>query len=322
MLQLAPTTDDQIAVVTVLHNSADVIEGMLASVPRDAEVIVVDNASSDDGLARARAARSDVVAIVSDTNLGFGGGCNVGWRATSRPYLAFVNPDVRLREDTLRLLLAGALERPHAMVGPALLDNTGALRPCKRRPSALLDFVGLLPSAARWAPAGWDGKLAREDYVHAGGGTVDALEGACFLISRADLEAIGGFDEDLFLYYEEDSLALRLREVGGAAIYAPEAVAEHVGGTSMRRVADMATRQRHRSRVIFYRKRDGDLRGQLTALMLLLAVLLSLPISVLNLILGRRRLTTFDHQWQVARGLVAGMGARPTHTPGYRVSRG
>lgn len=306
----APSAD-QISVVTVLYNSADVVEGLLASVPGEAELIVVDNASADDGLTRARAARPDVVAIESRVNVGFGGGCNLGWRAATRPFVAFVNPDVRLEKDTLTVLLARALQESHSMIGPKLLDGSGAPRPCKRRPSAILDLLGLLPSAARWAPAGWDGKLEPGHPVHSSGGVVDAIEGACFLLARADLEAIGGFDQDFFLYYEEDSLALRLRAQGGGAIYEPRAVAAHAGAASTSQVAGMATRHLHRSRVIFYRKRDGQIRGTLSALALMLGVVVSLPFSLLNAFLGRRRLNSPAHQFEVLRGLLAGMSARP-----------
>lgn len=316
----APSAD-QISVVTVLYNSADVIEGLVASVPPEAELVIVDNASADDGLARARAARPDAVAIVSSVNVGFGGGCNLGWHAATRPFVAFVNPDVRLENDTLTVLLARALQEPSTMVGPKVLDGSGAPRPCKRRPSALLDLLGLLPSAARWAPAGWDGKLEPGHPVHSSGGAVDAIEGACFLLARADLEAIGGFDEDFFLYYEEDSLALRLRARGGGAIYEPHAVAAHVGAASTSKVAGMATRHLHRSRVIFYRKRDGQIRGTLSALALMLGVVVSLPASLLNAFLGRRRLNSPAHQLDVLRGLLAGMSTRTRSATEYAASR-
>jgi GT2 family glycosyltransferase len=198
----------------------------------------------------------------------------------------------------------------HIMVGPALLDRSGTARRCKRRPSVFLDVCGLLPAAGRWAPVGWDGKLDRADRVHLVGGSVPAIEGACFVMRRADLEAIGGFDEDFFLYYEEDSLALRLARLGGGAVYEPRAIAEHPGGASTATVSALAIRQFHRSRVIFYRKRDGELRGVLTGLALVVAVLVSMPGALLNTMLARKRRTTFGDLWHALVGLVAGLTAR------------
>jgi N-acetylglucosaminyl-diphospho-decaprenol L-rhamnosyltransferase len=299
----------RLSVVIVLYNSADVIADCLATVASGAEVIVIDNASTDDGAELARAARPDARVIRSPRNLGFGAGCNLGWKVATRPYVAFVNPDVRLRADALELLLRRLGGEKHSVVGPALLDRSGAARPCKRRPSALLDFCGLLPAAVRWGPAGIDGKLDRAAPVHRDGGAVASVEGACFLISTADLEAINGFDEDLFLYYEEESIALRLARLGGGAIYEPGAVAEHVGEASTSQVAELATRHLHRSRIIFYRKRDGVLRGELTALVLIVGVLLSAPSAAANSVLRRAGHTMLGQRWHVLAGLLAGMTA-------------
>ncbi len=312
-----PPSLRDLSVVTVLYNSAADIEGCLLRLPPEVQPVVVDNASDDDGAARAQAARPDATIIRSPRNLGFGGGCNLGWRATERPYVAFVNPDVRVEPDTLARLIARAAEHPHAMVGPALLDASGALRPCKRRPSALLDALGLMPAASRWAPAGWDAKVDPAHVVDGRGGIVDSVEGACFVVARADLEAVGGFDEDMFLYYEEESLALRLSALGGEAIYEPAVHAAHAGGTSTAQVSGLATRHLYRSRILYYRKRDGAVRGRLWGLLHALAILIALPGSIVNALLSRRRLFTPAYQLNALRGLAAGLRAPIRERPGY-----
>jgi GT2 family glycosyltransferase len=304
-----PPGVSRLAVVTVLYNSGDVLEDCLASIPRETEIVIVDNASVDDGVARAQAVRSDAVIIRSLSNVGFGAGCNLGWRATTRPYVAFVNPDVRLRGDTLEILMQRLIAEEHGIVGPALLDESGTSRACKRQPSPLVDLYGLLPAAARWAPSGWDGKVERKNHVHWAGGTVASVEGACFVVARNDLEAIGGFDEDFFLYYEEESLAARLARLGGRAIYEPRAVAEHLGAASTRKVEAFAVRQFHRSRIIFYRKRDGNARGVLTALLLAFGIAVSMPSCALNFVLRRRHHTTPRDAYHGLLGVVDGMTA-------------
>jgi GT2 family glycosyltransferase len=211
-----------------------------------------------------------------------------------------------LNANTLAIMLGRLREAGGGMVGPAMLDEAGVSRSCKRRPSAILDALGLLPSAARWAPPGADGRLSGPGRVPAHGGPVDTVEGACFVIGRGDLERIGGFDEDFFLYYEEESLALRLERSGAGAIYEPAATAEHLGGTSTREIGALATYHFHRSRAIFYRKRDGELRGRLTTLLLIVAILTALPASVLNRVLGRHGERSAQIQLEMLRGLVAG----------------
>lgn len=302
----------RLAVVIVLYNSADAIERCLATLPGEVELILVDNASSDDGAERALAARPIARLIRSERNRGFGGGCNLGWQAAGAPFVAFVNPDVRLRPGALERLLERVASAPHSMVGPAMLEPSGAVRPVKRAPSAWHDALGLLPAAQRWAPAGVDGKLALGDPVHERGGPVGSLEGACFVIARADLEAVGGFDEDLFLYYEEDSLAVRLAAFGGRLLYEPGAAAEHEGEASTRQVRPLAVHHFHRSRALFYRKRDGELRGRLATLLLMMAAALSLPAAGVNAVLGRRRQRTPRELALILGGLSAGLLA-PTH---------
>jgi N-acetylglucosaminyl-diphospho-decaprenol L-rhamnosyltransferase len=308
-----------LAVVIVLHNSADVIDQCLEAVPAQAQVIIVDNASVDDGLELARAHRPDAIVVRSERNVGFGAGCNLGWHSATRLYVAFVNPDVRLGDRTLPLLLARLSNERHTIVGPALLDASGRPRRCKRQPSALLDICGLLPAAARWAPTGWDGKLAQADPIQVRGGRAGSIEGAAFVVRRADLEAIGGFDEDFFLYYEEDSLAARLARLGGGAFYEPCAVAEHMGGHSTRKVAALAKHHLHRSRVIFYRKRHGDLRGILIGVVLVLAALLSGAAVVVNVIVGREPSTTLSDVGHTLGGLFAGMTATLSGEPSHRL---
>ncbi len=306
-----PERGPRLSAVIVLYNSADVIADCVASIPADVEVVIVDNASGDDGAARALAARPDAVLVPSERNLGFGGGCNLGWHRASGTYIAFVNPDVRIRAGALELLVAGLEREPHGMAGPAMLEESGAARRCNRRPSPLTDFVGLLPASGRWAPAlGLDGKLGSDDPIHRVGGAVARLEGACLLVRRSDLVAIGGFDEDLFLYGEEDSLALRLAALGGRAIYVPEAQVEHSGAHSTTSIGETATFHFYRSRVLFYRKRDGDLRGWLAAGLLACAGLVSLPIAVVNSLLHRPRALRLEMVRSQLRGVAQGAFAR------------
>ncbi len=301
----------ELSAVIVLYNSAEVIADCVASIPPDVEVVIVDNASDDDGAARALAARPDAVLVASERNLGFGGGCNLGWRRSGGTYVAFVNPDVRILPGALELLVARLEREPHGMVGPAMLEDSGIPRRCNRQPSAAVDFAGLLPAATRWAPAlGLDGKLPPDAPVHRHGGEVPRLEGACFVVRRSDLVAIGGFDEDLFLYGEEDSLALRLSALGGRSVYVPEARAQHAGAHATTRIGNAATFHYYRSRVLIYRKRDGNLRGRLGAILLASGGLLSLPVAIVNSALDRPRALRLGMIRSLLRGVADGAFTR------------
>jgi N-acetylglucosaminyl-diphospho-decaprenol L-rhamnosyltransferase len=307
----------ELTVVIVLHNSAHEIESCLQSLDPRLEVILVDNASTDIGVERARAARPTARIICSAQNLGFGRACNLGWRATTRPYLGFINPDVRVHANALPVLVHRLLQEPRSIVGPRLLDSSGSTRRSKGLPSPLLDFYGVLPAAARWAPRGWDGMMDRSPSVEAWGGNVPSLEGACFLIRRADLESIGGFDEDFFLYYEEESLVLRLRTIGGGAIYEPAAQAVHIAAHSTSAAPAKSLFHFHRSRVLFYRKLYGELATAFMVSGLFLAGTVSAVAAVGNVVLRRKSGAAVVHRAYALAGLVAGMAASRHSNPLY-----
>ena len=88
-----------VSVVVVLHNSTETLADCLASMPSDVEVIVVDNASTDDGAALAERFLPGATVVRSERNLGFGGGCNLGLREATRDVVVFVNPDAVLTAE-------------------------------------------------------------------------------------------------------------------------------------------------------------------------------------------------------------------------------
>src|SRR5215208_2023709 len=106
------------SVVVVLHNSADGLEPCLESLPREVELVVVDNASTDAGPEIARRSRPDATVLALGENVGFGAGCNVGARAASRDVLVFLNPDTVVVEGALEKLGVAVLGDPACVVGP------------------------------------------------------------------------------------------------------------------------------------------------------------------------------------------------------------
>ena len=124
---MVPPTEQRVAVVVVSYNSVDRLRACvepLAGDPR-IEIAVVDNASIDGSESAVADLGLQVVAL--EQNLGFGGGCNVGWRATAAPNVLFLNPDARITPDDV-LALAAALDRTGAgAAAPRILDESGGL---------------------------------------------------------------------------------------------------------------------------------------------------------------------------------------------------
>jgi GT2 family glycosyltransferase len=240
-------TPIEVAIVTVNYRSAAftlrslaALESEIARSPELAlSAIVVENASGDEEiLAREIAARFAHFArlVVSPTNGGYGTGNNLGVRALqqsgARPrYVHFLNPDTEVRPGAVRELVR--FLEAHPQVGLAggsfeLADGT-PWRMAFRFPTVLGELENsintrlvthFLRSRAIARPLGDEPAL------------VDWVSGASFLVRSEVLEALGGFDEGYFLYFEETDLFLRARAAGWECWYVPQSRVMHAVGKS------------------------------------------------------------------------------------------
>lgn len=185
-------SEENFDVVLVAYNSAEVISDAIKSVPRGADIVVVDNDSSDDSAALAERAGANV--LRQGKNLGFGCACNVGARIGRRPFILFLNPDARLSSGTLQDI-ASAFEG---------CPELAAINPSIRSPDGRQYSPGhaIVQGIAKLAP------LPDHD------ADVVTLSGSVLAVRRSAFEAVGGFDESIFLYYEDDDLSKRLRDAG------------------------------------------------------------------------------------------------------------
>lgn len=226
----------QITVITVCYHSTDILPGLIASVPEDVPVVLVNN-SQDDAERIAAFDGGRVQVIHAGENLGFGAGCNLGAEVATTPYLLFLNPDAMLMESAIDALLRAAAEHPEASAfNPYLSDETGKLR--NKRSSILLP-MGRIEAA-----------------VFAKGGDVPVLTGAALMVRRDAFDAVGGFDERIFLYHEDDDIALRLADHGPLRIVADAKVLHRGGHGSGDRVGSAGLKAYHmgRSRLYSLRK--------------------------------------------------------------------
>lgn len=203
----------RVCVVTVAYNSASALRGLLGSVPEGLAVIVVDNASGDDSAAVAEAAGARV--IRNAANLGFGAGCNVGMAAAETEFVLLANPDTRLEAAAIARLVAAADAFPDAAIlAPTLCDEDGA----RVRSWDVEQLHRRKLSRKRGAEPWPDGPLCAE-----------FLSGACMLLRASDGLR---FNEDFFLFYEDDAICAAARAKGRSLVLVPEAVVNHAGGGS------------------------------------------------------------------------------------------
>lgn len=241
-----------------------------------ARVTVVDNASTD-GSCEALGAALPLTVIRNADNRGFAAACNQGAAGSDADYLLFLNPDTRLLpgslEDAARYLRAPE-HTSVGIVGIQLVDSEGHVaRNTARVPSAW-SMIGNSLGLDRLMPSVFPPHFVSE-WAHDETCEVDQVMGAFFFMRRSVFEALGGFDERFFVYFEDMDFAMRARELGWNSVYLATAQAFHRGqGTT-----DAATSRRMlyfaRSRVLYARKHFGVFG----ALLVMLATLLFEPLA-------------------------------------------
>lgn len=202
--------------IVVAHDSAEALPDCLAALRREGLVtIVVDNASRDESVHVAQGAGARVVR--NRRNEGYGRAANRGVRATGdADHVLILNPDIVLQPGAAAALGAAARAWPDAgLLAPRLVEPDGRFF---YQPRSLLAPYLQNPRGVRTLPEG--------------DACAPFLSGACLMADRALFLELGGFDEEIFLFYEDDDLCRRVAESGRALVHVHEAVALHGRGKS------------------------------------------------------------------------------------------
>jgi GT2 family glycosyltransferase len=221
-------------VVVVTHNSRTCIRDCVSPfVDADGvRVIVVDNASIDG--TPSETSTLPVSAIDLETNVGFSSGCNTGWRSGHSPLVLLLNPDARIDVDSLERMARVLEQSPRVgAVGPTIVDSEGHLTFSQRSFPRVRSTFGQALFLHRVFPrARWADEVIRDPEAYVTAGSPDWVSGACLLVRRTLLEALGGLDEGFFLYCEDTDLCRRIRTSGYDIRFEPSATCRHAGGAS------------------------------------------------------------------------------------------
>lgn len=230
---------ENISFVVVCYKSSLALKSLLLSIPKESEVILVDN--SKDQETKEIAISYDCVLIENKENIGYGSACNLGAEKASGSYLLFINPDSELNPGTLDELIKATDRYPNASAfNPKIIDRTGKQN-FKRRSV-------LLPKS-EWMSK----KFPTFDK------DVSVLSGAAIFIKKEKFLQIKGFDEKIFLYHEDDDISIRLKNKIGNLMYIHNAVITHIGGSSSSRdesIAKIKGYHMGRSRVYAQKKHN------------------------------------------------------------------
>lgn len=206
-----------VTVVTVSYGDEPWLErsvqACLDSVGEVVEVVLVDNGCTDGAVDRLESV--DGVRVVRPgTNTGFAGGCNLGAAEAFGEIIAFVNPDALVEIDALHRLAARSRELPGIASACVVLADAP-------------DRVNSAGNEYHFLGLSWSGGFNEPTSDHLVARPTIAASGACMTIPAALFNTLGGFEEQLFAYYEDADLTIRAWQAGSEAWYVPEAIARH-----------------------------------------------------------------------------------------------
>jgi len=217
----------KVSVIIPNYNGAHFLRDSLDTIReqsyKDFEVIVIDNASKDDSVCLLKKEYPEVKVILNESNLGFAGANNRGYKEAKGDYILFLNNDTKLDKDCFRFLIEKA-ESDKQKIGVVsakilLMDHPEAY-----------DAVGSYLTSF--------GFLYHLGFREIDGGQYDNLEyifspkGVCFLVARKVIDEVGLFDDDYFAYFEESDFFWRAWLNSYKIAFMPKAVVYHkLGGT-------------------------------------------------------------------------------------------
>jgi GT2 family glycosyltransferase len=249
----------RLSIVIVAYNSRRDLDACLSSLTThrahiDTDVIVVDNASLDGTVDHVRARWPGVRLIEAGGNLGFAKANNLAIRQTSSELVLLLNPDTIVPAGAIDALVNVLDRQPHvAIVGPRLVDGEGRAELSFGR--MISPFTELRQKIlVRGNDRGVRVVQRLVERMTRVDRRVDWVSGACLLVRRTDLEAVGLLDERFFMYTEDVDLCAQVRARGRHVAFAPEATVVHLRGRSVASAADATRRAYRRSQIAFYEK--------------------------------------------------------------------
>lgn len=254
----------QLSVIILNYNVRYFLEQCVLSVQKalstiDGEIIVVDNFSTDGSCQMMKARFPNVKLIENQANLGFPKGNNIGVNQAKGEYICILNPDTVVAEDTFEKILQFAKTKPNlGIVGCKLIDGTGNFLPESKRgvPSPWVAFTKIVGLYKVFTKSTWFNNYYAQHLLENQTGTVDILVGAFMVMKRELYMAVGGFDENCFMYSDDIDLSYLVLKSGKTNYYFHETSVLHYKGEST--VRDETYMKRFREAMqFFYKKHYG-----------------------------------------------------------------
>jgi len=265
-----------LSIVIVTHNAFHLVTACVTSILEHTheityEIIVVDNGSTDGSLERFRQAFPHIRLIANPSNDGYGAGCNLGMAEARGRYIAVLNDDIEVRDESFaRLVRFLDLHRDVGVVAPKLLNPDGSLQPSVFRfpsvfanvvrqivPGRLLQLSYVL-ALLNWLARRFRWNLGRLD-KNIGSKEIECPMGAAFVVRRDVVEQVGGFDSDgFFLFCEEADWFIRIHRANWKIWYLADTGLVHHGSQTVSKLRHRYYIQQYKSFLHFYEKNFGS----------------------------------------------------------------
>jgi GT2 family glycosyltransferase len=258
-----------VSIVIVSYNTCQILDKCIVSIRRETrclhEIIVVDNASSDDSCTMLRSMHPDVTLIENKNNLGFAKANNQGFALAHGKYFFMLNSDTVILDGAIDKLFAFMEQHQDVGIcGPKNVDRDGKLQyNCDHFPSfwntmwLYTNFINRYPTVKMFRRS----RMMYWDYSHIK--DVDKIMG-CSLMIRSDIfNQVGQLDINYFMYFEETDLCFRVKKLGQRIVYIPTTSIIHYGGESAAKQSNQCVIDRTiyshflKSQYYFYRKYYG-----------------------------------------------------------------
>lgn len=226
-------TRPDVSVLIVTYNSSHVIDACLSALGSTFEIIVYDNASSDDSVALIQRDFPLVRVILGDRNLGFAAGVNRAAAQANGRNIMLLNPDAVIAVDDVWTLVETMASTNGGIVAPLIHTDGVRVAAAGRMPTAwsmATHYFGVsrLARGRRWL----QGHYLLPSDIGDDVVTVDWVTGACLMVEADTWRRLGGLSERWFMYAEDIEFCWRVGRTGGVVLVQPRARAGHLVGRS------------------------------------------------------------------------------------------
>ncbi|MBA5791343.1 glycosyltransferase family 2 protein [Flavobacterium sp. xlx-214] len=230
----------QLSVIILNYNVKHFLEACISSVQKaiatlDAEIIVVDNASTDGSKEMMKDVFPTITYLYQTTNAGFPKGNNIGVTKAKGKYICILNPDTIVAGNTFEAILKHITTLPNfGILGCKLIDGSGNFLPESKRgiPTPWVAFTKVTGLYNVFPKIKLFNQYYAQDIDENENGKVSILVGAFMFLEKQLYEKVGGFDEDCFMYSDDIDLSYLSLKEGKQNYYFSDVRCIHFKGES------------------------------------------------------------------------------------------